>query len=189
MSHIDIFGMSFAEHQTGLLEAASSSVQTLDVDILKQALKFVFIRTPCLEVIARLPQDDETAIAKLIDLGISQTMIVPDGWATPEGDKVPAAIFNITIQDWLKRDSTMAERGSWLQRRWQENQVEDTQALGLAYEMMLYGQSQKAAIFLKRWLALAGKTTDVEWISDKPARLRVGETFLVVRGEKNFIIF
>lgn len=185
-------GLIFHQHQPGLFEVHTQVLPAgrgkWALYMAKEALRWMFERTSCLEVITRVPQGNVAATALTKAVGMNSVTVLPNGWATSDG-VIPATVYNLTLQDWLKRDFSMAERGSWLQRRWQNNEVEDTQALGLTYNMMLYGQSRKAAIFLKRWLAIAGKTVNVEWISDEPARLRVGENFIVVRGEKNFIAF
>jgi hypothetical protein len=150
----------------------------------REALRWMFVRTDCLEVITRVPLGNVAATALTRACWLSPIVTIPQGW-----NGADCTVHGLTIQDWLKHDQTLRERGQWFLNGWRACPIRDAEAMGAAYEMLLHGQAHKSAIFLSRWAAIAGKTVSVTCASVSPPRLQVDDSFVVVRGERNFITF
>lgn len=185
-------GILFHQRQAGLYEAHTVCVPEgrgkWALAMAKEALRWMFVRTDCLEVITRVPSGNVAALALTRACRLTPIITLKDGWQTKSG-RVDCSVHGLTIQSWMTSDRTLEDRGAWFLNSWRSSPIRDAHAMGLAYEMLLHGQGVKSAIFLKRWSAIAGVDVEIECFPLNPPRLKIGGDIVVVRGDKKFILF
>lgn len=180
----------FHRHQAGLYEVHTQVLKEgrgpWALTFAKECLTWLFCRSEALEVITRVPKGNYPALVLAKAVGMKPAMTVKDGWKTKEGH-VDAHILRLSIFDWIEAAPlAVTDRGKWVRNQWKGSPlIDDDAVLGAAFEMMLHGQSTKAAIFMKRWAAMAGKNIEIEQMSANPVRFRIGDAIVVARGEKN----
>lgn len=183
----------YTPHQRGFLEVHSQVLPEgrgkWAMAAARESLRWMFTRTQALEVITRVAKGNYAALALAKACGLKPVMTVPKGWQTKAGP-VDCTVLSIHINDWLAAPGDdMVQRGEDLRGRWISLPITDSGLMGAVHEMMLNGQCAKAAIFLRRWLALAGNDAVVEPLTDSPARIKIGDNIVVARDEKTIKVF
>lgn len=185
-------GIMFAHHQLGLFEAHTQVLPEgrgrWALDMALASLQWIFTRTLAMEVVTRVARGNYAALALARAVGGTKVVDLPGGWETREG-KVDATVLSITFHDWLaKGRHGLAERGAWVRRKWPDTPVSDDTALGMMFEMMSHGQVAKSAILLARWFAITGQDIKVDVLSDKKARLMIGDTIVVAIDDTDLMV-
>ena len=157
-------GVTFHRLQPGLWEAHTKMLPEgrgqWALACVQACLHFLFCRTEAVEIMTRCPQGNVAAKTLARSIHGQFEFINPIGWIR-DGLPVPADIYRLTIQDWIRHAPGLVERGQWFR----ETQVTQSEAAvdveldrrtGLAWEMSDGGQRQKAAIFYNRWAMMAG---------------------------------
>jgi hypothetical protein len=179
-------GILFVFHQQGLFEAHTQVLKAgrgeWALKMARSALDWMYAHTNAIEIITRVAKGNYAALALAKACGLKPVTVVTNGWETVEGKK-DATVLSLSIQDWMNRSDSLAERGAWVKKRWRDSPIEDARVLGAMFEMMSHGQLAKAAIFLSRWVAIIGADFKVEPLTFDPPRLQIGRSIVVVRDE------
>lgn len=165
------------------------------VNFVNACLHWMFTRTQAMELVTRCPTRASKALARSI--GGKKEFTNPRGWVLDDKE-VPADIYALRIQDWMMTAPGLEERGRWFHERIEQEYAkhgevqpphddigdEHDRYTGLACEMMLGEQPDKAAIFYNRWAELAGYDLISIAVRD-PLTVDIGGDLLVV-GKDDF---
>jgi hypothetical protein len=196
--------MLFAHLQRGIYEAhtmvLSEGRGAWTLEFAQGCLKWMFCRTPAMELMTRCPKGNiaARALARAIH-GVYQ-FTNPTGW-TSDGQPIPADIHALTVQDWIRTAPGLNDRGTWFHERLaaefalrgrKEPQHPDDNIhdryVGAAVEMLLGGQLDKAVIFYNRFAAMAGYVPMSIMCRD-PVTLDIGNAVVVkAKGKDDFFV-
>ncbi len=196
-------GLFFQALQPGLYEVHSQCYPegrgAWMVNFVKGCLHWIFTRTDAVEIMTRCPHGNLAALGLARAIGGKREFTNPKGWIL-DNKVVPADIFGLRIQDWMRTAPGLEERGKWfhdsLENEYQKigktepihpDDSSHDRYVGLACEMILGGQPEKGIIFYNRWAALADYAT-IKLISRQPLALDIEEAILIVRPDGNFYV-
>lgn len=195
-------GCVFVQHQPGLYEAFA---QVLDshrgpwaLEMSRKAARWMFTHTDAVEIMARCPKGNLGARSLALAVGATPEFVARHGW-DQAGEIIPAMIFSLKIQDWMKRDSSLIAIGAAF---WQSlgmelarvgkslplggDQVHD-RYIGAAVEMIRNGQFQKGLVFYNRFAALAHlPALRVDGLD--PVTIVIGDVMLEMHGKSFFAV-
>ena len=192
----------FIQLQPGLFEAHSQCLPigrgAWMVSFVKSAIFWMFTRSVCFELMTRCPHGNLGARALAKCVGGKKLFTNPRGW-TKDGKVIPADIFAITIQDWMLTAQGLEERGHWfherltaeyrkLGRKEAPHPDDDThdRYVGMACEMFLGGQPEKAVIMYNRW-ALMADYAPISLVSRDPVAIDIVDATIVVRNNSFYV--
>jgi hypothetical protein len=198
-------GVVYHRIQRGLFEGHSSFTPEgrgeWAVACVHATLRWMFSRTEALEVLTRCPQGNVPAKALTRAIGGKYAFTNPTGWVM-DGKPVPAEVWNLTIQDWLKTAPDLVDRGRWFHARLKEElarhgavdlvpPTDDTHCryIGAAIDMLIGGQPKKAEAFYNRF-AIFGGHQPIDIIPTAPGMplaVAIGRIEIVVNGDDFFV--
>jgi hypothetical protein len=164
----------------------------------RQTLAWMFTRTDAAEIVTRCPKGNlpAKALAKLIGGTLQFTR--SDGWPM-DGKTVPADVFSLRVEDWMRNASGLVEKGRWFHGRLQaELERHGTKDLahpddenhdrfvGAAVEMLFGGQPLKAQVLYNRFAVMAGYHP-IRIVNLDPVAVDIGTALIVMRGDDFFI--
>lgn len=193
-------GVVFTQHQMGLYEAhtqvlpAGRGAWTLKM--VNAALSYMFSRTEAVEIVTRVPEGNVAALALTRAIHGDLEFRREAGWIL-EGKVVPADLYSLSVQKWMKTAPGLTERGQWFHNRLEqeysrlgkttpqhpEDAIHD-RYVGASIEMILGGQPQKAVVFYNRWAKMAGYE-EIRVVTDRPLVVDIREALILVR-DRNF---
>lgn len=194
--------MLLIQLQMGLFEAHT---QVLPVgrgqwaaDFAKACVFWMFTRSTCFELMTKCPYGNLGARALAKCVGGKKLFTNPTGWMK-DGKSIPADIFGITIQDWLLFAKGLEERGHWFHERLMAeyrklgrkeaphpDDATHDRYVGMACEMFLGGQPQKAVILYNRWAAMADYAP-IELMSLDPVAINIQDAVIVMRKNDFYV--
>lgn len=133
----------------------------------KQALRWMFTKTSAMELFSRVPKGNLGALALVRANHMVRELRIDRGWIY-DGKSVPADVYSMQFQDWLRRsDST--KTGHWFVSRMESEyknhgvtmdfgslSEEYLNHIGAAVEMIFGGQKEKGVVFYNRWANMVG---------------------------------
>ena len=168
------------------------------VDFANSCVFWTFTRSQCFELVTKCPHGNLPARALARCVGGKKLFTNPRGW-TKDGKTIPADIFGITIQDWLLTAEGLEERGHWFHERLMAeyrklgrnepphpDDATHDRYVGMACEMFLGGQAQKAVIMYSRW-ALMADYAPIELLSLDPVAINIHDAVLVMRKNDFYV--
>lgn len=195
-------GILFDAIQPGLYEAHTQVLPegrgAWAVRAASACLHWLFTRTDAIEVVTRCPHGNLAAkgLARAIHGRLQFTN--PNGWVM-DGKSVPADIYSLTAQDWMRTAPGLVERGQWFHEKLaaefkrhgveEQSHPEDLthdRYVGAACEMILGGQPGKAAVFYNRYARMGGYAP-IEIESLEPLAFNIGNALVVVRGDEFWV--
>jgi hypothetical protein len=134
-----------------------------------EALRWMFTRTDCLEILTRCPDDNPAARMAAVKVGFRERFRREDVWQSGLGEACGASYQALTVDDWMKRDPAIAYVGhdfhvtlenEKLVRSAEspvhpEDEAHD-RAVGACFLMAQHGQMNKAVGVYNRWARFAG---------------------------------
>jgi hypothetical protein len=160
----------------------------------RQTLKWIFTHTEAVEIVTRVPAGNVAARALAKAIGGVHEFTLPGGWVK-DGKPIPADVFSLTIQGWMKSSPDLPSRGKWFHGRLNaeldrlgiaEPPHDDDEThdryVGAACEMMFGGQPDKACIFYNRVASLA-RWHPIAILDYEPLVVNIGSAILVMRGD------
>lgn len=126
----------------------------------KEALRWVFTRTDCSEIVTKCPDDNPRARMAAVMTGFRERFHRENAWA--EGVGVGFYVYG--LDEWFVRDPECLKAGRWFHEKIEaaighENHAPDEthdRAAGAAVLMMREGQIGKGCAFYSRWGRFAG---------------------------------
>ena len=188
-------GILFHFHQAGLYEAHSQCLPegrgAWMVDFTQAALRWMFIKTDCIEVVTRVPKGNLAARALTKISGLTPRFVNPKGWAF-NGKIVSAEVFGLTIQDWIANAPGLDTRGQKYRARLAREGVDmgfgdpaNCRQLAAAFDMISGGVPEKGVVFFNRWAALTDQSP-ISMVSRKPLAFDYRDVLVVFRGPGDF---
>lgn len=196
-------GCLFTQQSPGLYEVHTQFLPegrgAKALSVVHEALRYMFTRTDAVEIWTRCPKGNLAARALSRAIGGREEMIVKQGWVQ-DGKVIPAAIFSLTIQEWMKTAPGLVEVGKWFHERLEEewhllglteafHEDDDShnRFVGACVEMVRSGQPHKGAIFYNRVAAMEGKHP-IRVIGIDPVVIDIGQVCLEVHGRNFFAV-
>mgnify|MGYP001608696796 CR=1 FL=1 len=195
-------GILFQMLQPGLYEAHTQVLPegrgAWAVRCVSACLHWLFTHTDAIEVVTKCPEGNlaSKGLARAIHGRYQFTN--PKGWVMDD-KPIPADIYSLTVQDWMRTAPGLVDRGKWFHERLkaeferhgvaEQSHAEDPthdRYVGAACEMILGGQPEKAAIFFNRY-AVMGGYAPVEIVSLEPMAFNIGNATVVVRGDEFWV--
>lgn len=189
-------GVIFVRHMPGFYEAHTQVLPRArgsgTLAIGRAALHHMFTRTDAVEIITRVPEGNIAALAGAKRIGGTFEFRTELGWIQ-DGKVIPADIFAIRIQDWMRTAPGLEERGHWFHEKLEddlralgrEQFIHDDDAVhdryvGAAIEMISGGQPHKGVVYFNRF-AVAANHTPVELVTLNPLVIDIKSALICVR--------
>ncbi len=195
-------GILFHHLQPEIFEAHTQMLPsgrgTWALECVQACLAWLYTRTDAMEVLTRCPKGNLAALALAKAIGGVKEFSNPKGWHK-DGKPIPADIYGLRIQDWMRTAPGLVERGRWFHDRLKaelakhgaeelahpDDEVHD-RYVGAAAEMMLGGQPIKGCILYNRWAVMAGYAP-IFVASLNPLLVNIGNAVLAV-NDGDFIV-
>lgn len=195
-------GQMYQRLQAGVFEAHSQFTPQgrgdWALEATRQSLHWLFTRTEAVEILTRCPQGNLAAKALARAIGGQFQWTNTTGWIM-DGKPVPAEIWSLTIQDWMRTAPRLVERGQWFHERLEAEMARHgaqeaahapdrahDRYVGAAVEMFFGGQPRKGAVMYNRFAALGGYLP-IEIVETEPLAVDIGTAVLVMREDDFFI--
>ena len=78
----------------------------------REALRYVFTQTDCLEIVTRCPDDNPGARMAAVKVGFQERAHREKVWRVGEEDECGISYQALTLDDWLKRDDAIEDTGA-----------------------------------------------------------------------------
>jgi hypothetical protein len=193
--------MLFAYLQPGLYEVHTmvepEGRGAWTLDFVNTCLAWMFCQTGAIELMTRCPKGNLAAKALARTIHGSYQFTNQTGWMR-DGQPIPADIYALSIQEWIRTAPSLEARGGWFHDRLEAEfaragrkepqHPEDTahdRYVGAAVEMIFGGQLDKAVIFYNRWAAMAGYVP-ISLVSRDPVSIDIGNAIIVKSGDDFF---
>lgn len=125
----------------------------------KQALRYVFTRTDCLEIFTKCPDSNPGAHMAAIKVGFRQRFHLENAWKDSGG----VGFYALTVDDWCVRDVEGLQLGSdVLAEMGFLHREAHARTLGCALLMIRNGQPGKGLAFYNRWCRISGMGAAVQ---------------------------
>jgi RimJ/RimL family protein N-acetyltransferase len=190
-------GQVYERIQPGLFEVHSHFLKAgrgdYALQVTKQTLHWMFTRTEAVECMTRCPVGNPAAKALARAIGGHFEFQNPRGWMLG-GKVVPADIYALRIQDWIRSAPGLVERGQWFHDRLEAelarhgaselahpDDSEHDRHVGAAVEMFFGGQPLKGQVFYNRFASLGGYQR-IAITSLDPLTVDIGNAALVMQG-------
>lgn len=191
-------GVTFHRLQPGLFDAHTHILPDgrgqWGLAMVEAALHWLFTRTEAVEVMTRCPKGNLAAKALARAIGGTCEFINPHGWVK-DNQPIPADIYALRIQDWMRRAPGLVERGRWFHDRLKaelamhgrtepphpEDGTHD-RYVGAACEMIFGGAAPKGILFYNRWAVMAGYVP-IAIAAVNPLTIDIGSALLVMRDD------
>lgn len=195
-------GVVFQRQQQGLFEAHSQYTPAgrgeWAVQCSRQVLEWIFTHTEAVEVMTRCPEGNLGAKTLAKVLGMTKQFTAQRGWIM-HGKEVPADVYSLTVQDWMRTAPGLVERGQWFHERLDaefkrhgiadashpEDPVHD-RYVGAAIAMVFAGQVLKGVSLYNRFARYCGYKP-IAIASMSPPTIYIGNAVLNV-GSEDFTI-
>ncbi len=168
----DVGGLLF--HQ---IEVATSEVHTTFLPeargpgamrLCREALRWMFIRTNCMEVVTKVPAHNRCALGMVRACKFRHDFHRAGLWMTDEG-AVDVHFFGLRFWDWLWSAPDIEDLGAWFHRRLTEgldaiglaetqhgDDAAHDQMVGAALDMVFARQVEQALVLYAHWARFAG---------------------------------
>lgn len=158
-----------------------------------EGLRYLFVETDCIEVVTKVPKDNQGALGLSRAMGFSKVFERENAWPTLEGERIGVDYFSLPFAKWRSRDPLIEERGIWFHSRLEdlttdpgkpipahEDDPAHNRAVGAAVLMLASGNTIKACGLYNRWAAFSGYP-GIKLISSAPAIIDMNEAVVSVR--------
>lgn len=163
------------------------------------AYRWMFLSTDCMVLQTRMPAFNRAAIVFAPLVGWRYEFDRKDVWPTDDGP-VDMSYFSIRYEDWVRTADGISEAGRTFHARLDEeferhgvpfdNHPDDEahdRYVGVATEMILKGQPEKAVVLYNRWARFAGYRC-ISLVSRSPLLIDIGSALLMVENDNFKVI-
>ncbi len=149
----------------------------------KQVVEYMFTATECIEILTRVPQGHIGAKALAETTGFRHQFTTPPD-CLYRGERVPAHIYSLTLQEWWVAAEGMEQRGAafhaWLNSRVGNGQGEPhptdpahNRIVAVAVAMAMAGRVRKGVVFYNSRCLVARHAT-ISLVSETQIRFDAG---------------
>lgn len=194
--------MLFHHRQPGLFEMHTMVLPEgrgdWTIAFVRGCLRWMFARTEAIELFSRVPRGNLAALALVRNFHLVYEFSNPRGWFVDDSP-VPAAIYTIHVDAWVRSADGLQERGRWFHDKLKselarfgkseaahpDDEVHD-RYVGAACEMAMAGQPLKAVAFYNRFAAMADYRP-IRIVDLSPLTVDVGTGWLIFRDGDFFM--
>lgn len=191
-------GLIFAHVMPGLYEAHTNVLPEArgagSIAIVREALHYMFTCTDAVEIITRCPEGNRAALALAKRIGGIFEFCAVQGWYRGR-ELIPADIYAMRIQDWMRDAPELPEMGEWFHRRLEhefqrigrkddvhpDDHIHD-RYVGAAVAMIVGGQPDKAITFYNRFAA-AANYAPISIVAREPLVIDIRNALVRIEGE------
>jgi hypothetical protein len=198
----ELGGCLFVQQSPGIFEAHTQVLPKgrgeWAINVVSEALHYMFTRTDAVEIWTRCPKGNLGARVLAKAIGGREEMTVQRGWVQ-DGQIIPATIFSLTVQEWMKTAPGLVEVGEWFHNKLEEEYLisgyaepvhEDDPShnryVGAAVEMIRGGQAFKGEIFYNRLAAMSGYQP-IKILNTDPVQIDIRDAVLEMHGRNFFV--
>lgn len=191
-------GIFFHQLEPGIYEAHTQFLPSvrgsIALAVTNQAIRWMFTRTDCMELLSKVPANNIRADAWAKLSGGTLDFVRPDAWLAKTG-RVAIHFYALRYHDWVRQARGLGERGEWFHDRLNAEKQRLSQKspshaddpahdrhVGAAVEMILGGQPEKGVILYNRWAKFAGYAP-VSIPSFDPLVIDIADCLVRVAGE------
>lgn len=163
------------------------------IAVIKDALRYMFIRTDAVEIVTKVPDGNAGALGLVRAIHGQLQFTREHAW--PLGDTtVSVGYYSLPIMFWAGKCEELSTSGEWFHHKLEHAKVntpnaallhEDDDAhdryVGATCEMIASGQMNKGLNFYNRWARLAGYGPVCQ-IASNPIVYDIGDALIAVRG-------
>lgn len=195
-------GVLFLKHQPGVYEAHTQVLPAgrgkWALDMVNQALSWMFTRTDCVDITTRVPKGNLAARALARAIHGTPEFRLEKGWIK-DGQIIYADIFSLRIQDWMSKAPGLEEVGQKFHHQLEEEFERLGQEVELhsddpvhdryvgATSLMIPFQPQKSVIFYNRWAGMAGYQP-IRIVSENPIVVDINNSLLAIENESFYVL-
>lgn len=169
------------------------------VDCMREALRFMFCATDCVELRTRIPDNNEMAkgIGKVA--GFQEIFRRDNYWPSPEG-LIGCSHQSMSLDVWRGRDTDIRQHGELFHEKLEAAKIEmgsplpvhdedeaHDRAVGASMLMALNGNPRKAVWAYNRWAIFAGYAP-ISLLSDAPVLVDVVDAIVAPKGGEMEIV-
>ncbi len=160
------------------------------VEAVFEALDYMFTKTDCMEVVTRIPANNDAARTLALATGFRQDFIAPKAWRVSAEEVLDVGCYVLTWRDWMRRAQRLVEHGEWFHAQLEElglhpehdEDVVHNRAVGATIAMIQGGQLDKAITLYNRWARLAAYMP-ITLLARTPVTLDIGTAVIVLETE------
>ena len=188
--------MIFHRHQPGLYECHTMTLPQgrghWTLRFVQSCLFWIFTHTEAVEIMTRVPKGNLPALALVRAIKGVYEFTNRRGWVM-DNDPVPAEIYSMHVQNWIRDADGLRERGEWFHAKLKQElskfgQVADQLApdpqqdrhVGAACEMIFGGQPHKGVVFFNRFAAM-NDLQPATLVSVNPTSVDIGLGVVIMR--------
>jgi hypothetical protein len=159
-----------------------------------EALRWVFTRTPAMQIVTKCPKSNPGALGLARAIGGTHLFDRNDAWAAPDGSLTGVTYMGLTLDAWKRKDPVIADFGSAFHDQLERAKIANgselaihpddeahDRAVGASWLMVLCGNSRKAVWTYNRWALLAGYQT-IELVSESPLVIDVRDALVTLEN-------
>lgn len=191
-------GFVFVQQEPGVYEVHSQFLPGNRgenvVQAAKDAARYMFTRTDCVEIRSKVPEENVAAAAFARKMGWDLQFRRENAWQGPNGITA-CSYYAKSITQWANGCAEIAATGHWFHEKLEAAKISGDAAspihdddeihdryVGATVEMMMAGQIDKALGFYQRWAAFAGYGP-IAVIATNPIVIDIGDALLALRGD------
>jgi len=196
-------GLLFQWYEPGIYEVHTQFDEIMRgqaaVDFTEAALAWMFLRTPAMEILTKVPVHNVGAKWLAQRVGCKVDFERTNTWRTVTGT-VDMAYMAIRWHDWVRKAPGLTERGhafhEWLTQEKilagvglvpHDDDSGHDRMVGATVEMFLHGQVDKALVLYNRWARFAGYVP-IRVIEMGPLVIDIGDGLVVIdSGHMNWV--
>lgn len=158
-----------------------------------EMVTWMFLRTPCCELMTRIPGGHKPALAAAHGLGMRYEFKRPANMAY-RGRLRDVLVHSLTIQEWTTNYAGCEETGAWVHREMaraaaaagvegpdHDGDPNHNRYVGAMFEMTKHGQWGKALAFYHRWAQIS-RAPLLDVVSDEPPTIRFHGALMALTG-------
>jgi RimJ/RimL family protein N-acetyltransferase len=197
-------GVMFIQHQQGVYEAHTSVLPAgrgqWCVDMVNEALHYMFTKTNCMEILTRVPENNPAALGLVRSIHGQRLFRRDNGWFY-DGKVVPADVWHLTVQRWMNNAPGLEAYGEWFHNKLEheyktkfkkegishDHDANHDRYVGAAVAMIIGGEVFKGVFMYNRWAVVSGFQT-VEIIAANPVTIDMNESIIAIKDGDFWVV-
>ncbi len=159
-----------------------------------EALRWVFTRTPAMQIVTKCPKSNPGALGLARAIGGTQLFERDSAWTAPDGSLTGVTYKGLTFDAWKRKDPVIASWGHLFHEALDlakvnagselaihpDDEAHD-RAVGASYLMIQANNPRKAVWTYNRWALIAGYQT-IEIVSESPLVIDVRDALVTLEN-------
>lgn len=161
------------------------------LEAMKEGLRYLFVKTDCIEVVTKAPVDNRAAFGAARGMGFMTSYRLDRGWMGADGEMGPVDCMALSFKKWVEKDEQVKAKGEWFHNRLEEltegkipahyDEPAHNRAVGASVLMYEAGNPVKATTSYNHWAKTAGFPL-VRALSLNPVILDMDQVVIEISG-------